>query len=114
MMKKQLLPKSIAILMLDQCKMTTDRIILFRHGKLITLIKNYTTTRTTLFSNTVSKVIGSKPVLSDLYKPTQPLILDCSLRIKFYTSKFLDKVISFGIKVRVNEYTRRAILKFLI
>ena len=37
-----------------------------------------------------------------------------SLRIKFYPSKFLDKVISVGIIVRVlSEYTRSAILKFL-
>ena len=39
--------------------------------------------------------------------------MDCSLRIKFYPSEFFNEVISVGIIVRVSEYTRSAILKFL-
>ena len=38
--------------------------------------------------------------------------MNCSLRIKFYPCKFLDKLVSVGIIVRVSEYTRSAILKF--
>ena len=39
--------------------------------------------------------------------------MDCSLRIKFYPSKFFNKAISVDIIVRVSEYTHSAILKFL-
>ena len=40
-------------------------------------------------------------------------LMDCLLRIKFYPSKFLDKVFSVDIIVRVSEYTSSAILMFL-
>ena len=40
--------------------------------------------------------------------------MDCSLRIKFYPSKFFNKAISVDIIVRVSEYTHSAILKFTL
>ena len=39
--------------------------------------------------------------------------MDCSLRIKVDPSEFFNEFISVGIIVRVSEYTRSAILKFL-
>ena len=51
-----------------------------------------------------TKVIGSKAIrrLINQYSP-----MDCSSRIKFYPSKFLDKVMSIGIIVRISEYAAR-------
>ena len=43
-----------------------------------------------------TKIIGSK-IIKRLIN--QHSLMDCSLRIKFYPSKFLDKIISVGIIV---------------